>query len=444
MDKKINNIFIIAPLRSEENHFFLVNGFLPATEISKLDSLVNNKEYLVIVTKENEIDWWAYFWNSQDEENKVNTYLQASYKGEVFKNNEIIFKHIFNVDEAFLNLIQLNNLTILLKDLSIINSIIADITNKIGVLWKNFDEYDKLKHKLTTDWHMTNIPFLNSLFHEEYKKACYLILNDEQKESDYYIKNQSFKSQQNLLLIELDIEDKYSSISKFRIRKIRQTQNHSYSFFVENSVEVLIDISVYIFENYGNWKKQHDQLFMIRLQDFELLHDILENIDEKYRYVWINESNFIDAHKRIDFNEIENSLWKEKNIFGVITREHNYLNRSSDFGSDNKLIVAYGDSKYPELRAITPLNVWHYPRGFSSDGKEYFDDYYLMDTNMFKHFYQNKKFVLVNFDEIPYIASRYYEGCIIDNIERLSMVKVIRLPKFLLEDSFVLTTDLDI
>jgi hypothetical protein len=64
-----------------------------------------------------------------------------------------------------------------------------------------------------------------------------------------------------------------------------------------------------------------------------------------------------------------------------------------------------------------------------------------MDTNIYKHFYNNKKYVLINFDEIPYIDSLYFQGCIIDNVEKLTMIKSIRLPKFLLEDTFVLTTD---
>lgn len=435
MENKVNNIFIIAPLSKKENHFFLVNGLIPEVEISKLDSLIKNKEYIVIVTKENEFDWWAYFWNCQDEENKVQTYLQSNYKGEGFTDNEIIFRQLFNIDETFFNLVKLNNLTILLKDVSLINPIIIDISSKIEILWKNFDYYDENIHKTISDWYMTSIPFLNTIFYEKYKRVCYLILDDEQKKSDYYIINQSFRHQQ-LLIIEF-VNDEYSSILKYRIKVIRQTQNHPYNFFAENSIEVLKDFYVYILKKYSNLEKKYDELFMINTEDLKYLSKITDSTDERFRYVWIDEVYYNHAHKSA-FNLMENSLWVQKNIFGVIIRKHIYYERYSDFGSDNSVLFAFGDSNYPALRTIKPLVVYQDPRGFSKDV-----DYYLKEASIYKHFYQDKKLVLINFDSIPYIGrvDRRYERCIIYNIEELCAVKVIRLPKFLLEDSFILTTD---
>jgi hypothetical protein len=243
--------------------------------------------------------------------------------------------------------------------------------------------------------------------------------------------------------VELDNEDKLSTILKFRIRVIRQINNHNYYFFEENTVEILNEFSVLIFANYANYEKKYDELFMIRAEDLKYLNKILNNIHEKYCYKWIDEDYFIASHKNKAFEEVPNSLWKEKNVFGIIIKEHDFHQRQSDFGSDNKFIVAFGDSKYPALRKLHPLEVWHYPRGFSSDSGKYFYDYYFFDTNMYTYFYQNKKLLLFNFDDVPYIdkVNRYYTGCIVDSIEKLSALKVIRIPKFLLEDSFVLTTN---
>lgn len=433
MAKELNNIFIIVPLSIEENHFFLANGLIKEDEVHKLKNLVDFKEFLVIVTKENELNWFNHFWNNKIEENKVNSYHQLTYKGENYNHNEVIFKQILSLEENILKLINFN-FTILLKDISQINSFVTDISNEVEIVWKNFDKYDKEFHEPITEWFMTNVSFLNNLFYEKYKRVCYLILSDEQKDSDYYIINQSFRSQQNLLIIEL-VNDDYSKVLKYRIRVIRQIQNHSYYFFAENSNEVLKDFCVYIFDNYGNWKKSHDELFMIKTEDLKYLSKITDFTDERFRYVWIDEDYYNDAHKTA-FDLMENSLWVQKNIFGVILRKHDYYHKHSDFGTDNSILFAFGDSNYPALRTITPLVVHRNPRGFSKEV-----DYYMLDTNIYKHFYQNNKLVLVNFDNVPYIGRRDYEGCIIDSIEKLCASKVIRLPKFLLEDSFVLTTD---
>jgi hypothetical protein len=442
MAKELSNIFIIVPLSVKENHLFLANGLIKEDEVQNLKNLVSSKGYLVIITQENEIDWFNHFWNNKIEENKVNSYHQLTYKGEIFKDNETIFNQIFGFEESIFKLFSFN-FTILLKDISQINSFLIDISNKVEIVWENFDKYDKQINAPSNEWLMTNISFLNDLFYKKYKRVCYLILNDEQNEDEYNVINQNFRSEQNLLIVELDNEDKLSTILKFRIRVIRQINNHNYYFFEENTVEILNEFSVLIFANYANYEKKYDELFMIRAEDLKYLNKILNNIHEKYCYKWIDEDYFIASHKNKAFEEVPNSLWKEKNVFGIIIKEHDFHQRQSDFGSDNKFIVAFGDSKYPALRKLHPLEVWHYPRGFSSDSGKYFYDYYFFDTNMYTYFYQNKKLLLFNFDDVPYIdkVNRYYTGCIVDSIEKLSALKVIRIPKFLLEDSFVLTTN---
>lgn len=440
MAKDQSNIFIIVPLSDKENHFFLANGFINDNEIQNLVNLVSFKEYLVIITKGNDLDWFNHFWNNKIEGNKVNSYSKLNYKGEKFKDNELIFRKLLNLEGSILKLFSFN-FTILLKDISQINSFVKDISDRIEVIWKNFEWYDKQIHEPKTEWYMTNISFLNDLFYKKYKRVCYLLLSEEQKEEEYYILNQSFHSVQNLLIVELDNEDEFSTILKYRIKVIRQKNKHSYYVFEENTVEVLKDFSVFIFENYSKYKKKFDEKFMIRSIDLRYLNEQLSNIHEKYCYKWIDEEYFIETHKNMVFDKIANSLWKEKNLFGVIIKEHEFHQRQSDFGSDNSLIIAFGDSKYPALRNLQPLKVWHYPRGFSSSHGKYFDDYYFFDTNLFNYFYREKKLLLFNFDDIPYIVDRLYSGCIVQSFEKLSALKVIRIPKFLLEDSFVLTSD---
>jgi hypothetical protein len=434
MPTEISNVYIFVPLSSDENHFFLSSGFVEENNLPDFIEITKRIDLLVIVTKKNNTDWFNHFWNTKIEENKVQSFFGSS-----LTEIETIFISILKVNKRFFSLIKFN-FTILLKDLMQINSFIDDIRSNVDFVWKNFEKYDGLIHQNKSEWVFTDFKLLNELFYEGYSKSCYLILNEEQKDSDYYIINQSFRTQQNLLLIEFE-KDEFSSINKLRIRIIRQTQNHSWYFFAENIVETLNDFSLYLFDNYSNWEKEYDEIFAMKIEDYNTLSEIVKNIDNKYRYIFIDEDYFIKKNSEIQFSQIDNSLWKEKNIFGLIIRKHHYLNRSSDFGSDNDFITAFGNSKYPLLRDSTPIEVWHYPRGFSTDQSEYFHDYYFMDTNIYKHFYNNKKYVLINFDEIPYIDSLYFQGCIIDNVEKLTMIKSIRLPKFLLEDTFVLTTD---
>lgn len=434
MPTEISNVYIFVPLSSDENHFFLSSGFVEANNLQDFIEIAKSLDLLVITTKENNTDWFNHFWNTKIEENKVHSFFGSS-----MSEIETIFISILKVNKHFFSLIKFN-FTILLKDLMQINSFIDDIISKVDFVSKNFEKYDGLIHQNKTEWVFTNFKLLNDLFYEGYSKSCYLILNDEQKNSDYYITNQSFLTQQNLLLIEFE-NNESSSIAKLRIRVIRQTQKHSYYFFAENIVETLNDFSINLFDNYNNWEKEYNEIFAIKIEDYYILQDLVKNIDNKYRYIFIDEDYFIKKNSEIQFSKIDNSLWVEKNIFGVFIRKHHFLNRSSDFGSDNDFITAFGDSKYPILRDSKPVEVWHYPRGFSTDHSEYFHDYYLMNINLYRHFYNDKKYVLINFDEIPYIKSLYFQGCIIDDIEKLTMIKSIRLPKFLLEDTFVLTID---
>ena len=88
------NVFIISALSKDENHYFFVVGIVDEIKFSRLVSLTKNKEYIIILAKESKFDWWAYVWNNQDEEDKVNTYSQYNYSGTKLNDFEIIVRHI--------------------------------------------------------------------------------------------------------------------------------------------------------------------------------------------------------------------------------------------------------------------------------------------------------------------------------------------------------------
>ena len=391
LSKKKSNLILIAPLSLDENHFFLTNCLADENVIAKTIIEATNTGFILLKINPNEFDWFNYFWNGIfNEENKIQSFHQST-------DCENIFTRFFGLDEELSKHIQFN-FTILIKDITKLNSLVAKIESKVEILWTNFDKYLKNKNRVNTDWRLVTIPFLNDLYYEQYPRVTYLVLNEEQKEEEYYILNQSFRSQQNLLIVELDKED---FLPKYRQRQISLTQKHSYHFFAENEIDVLSDFDVYIFENYNNWEKKYDELFMIRPEDYNSLLTTISNTNNRYCYRWIDETIFINKYKSLKFEILGNSLWHQKYLYGIIVKKHDYHQRSSDFGSDNSLIIAVGDSRYLKVSQALPLHVYHYPRGFSSDGKECFVDYDMMGTNIYAHFYQNKKLVLINFDEGP-------------------------------------------
>lgn len=431
---KASNLILIAPLSPNENHFFLANCYIEEGAITSVISESTSNGLIVLQVKLNEFEWFDYLWNQVfNEGNKIQSFHQS-------QDCQSIFTRFFGLDKSVMEQIQFH-FTILIKDITKLNSLVSQIQSKVEILWTDFDRYFKSNVGVKSEWQLVSIPFLNDLYFEKYPRAAYLILDEEQKKEDYYVLNQSFRSKQNLLVIDLYKDD---FIRKYRIRHITLTQKHSYSFFAENEVDILEDFTAYVFENYGNWENKFDELFMIRRANYKSLLKTINNTDERYRYLWIDETIFTDTYKSSKFDLLDNSLWYQKCIYGIIVRKHDYYRRYSDFGSDNSLIVAFGDSHYPKLSRASPLHVYHYPRGYSSDGKERYVDYDMMDTNIYSHFYEGKRLLLINFDKVPYIdkVNRYYPGCIANNVEHLTALKVIRLPKFLLGDTFILTSDL--
>jgi hypothetical protein len=434
--------YLIVSLGNKINHFFLLIGKIDDSEIHKLDRILLGNNVLLLISVDDNNKDWGFFWNEQKEDDKINTFHFYNRFGVNYKDDIGILNRLLNLPAEILEILDLQH-GMLLKDITNINSILEKI-NTHQIIWRNNNSLENEPNKADGDWSLFKSNFLNKLFYSKICRFCYLVLNERQKEDEYYILNQSFRSEQKLLLIEREDQEE-SRIERFRIKILSQKQKHSYYFFNENQIEVINDFYIYIFDKYTNYEREYDELFMINKHDKLTIEKTINSLDDKFCYKWIDEKIFVEFNKENKFQEVKNSLWKEKELFGLIIREHEFSRRHSDFGSDNSHIVVFGNSKYPSLRNILPVDVWWTPRGVenSMDNKT-FDDYYHMNKNIYEHFYQSRKYLLINFDEIPYIerVNRYYQGYIVDDIKKLAMLKTIRLPTFLLEDSFILTTDI--
>jgi hypothetical protein len=440
MQENTLKIIVTVNLGTKINHFILLMGEIQLSDVDKVKSINFNENTLVNICKKEECKDWGRFWNSPvlEEDNKVNTFHFRNRFNYYYSEDLEVLNKLCELPESLMKIININEL-LLFKNITIIESLLEDNIN--SSIWKNYSNYIFDNPKKKNDWRLSKSNFLNKLFYSKHVRFCYLILNEEQKESEYYILNQSFRTDQSLLLIEYE-EPENSLLNRFRFKIIKQTQQHSWHFFNENEIEILHEFEVYILDNYSNYEREYEELFLIHSKDVETLADVVNKIDEKYCYRWINEEIFINLNKNEKFKQSNNSLWTEKRIFGVVVREFEFSQKCSDFGSDNSHIVAFGDSEYQCL-SKPPQDVWWTPRGVDGNHKTY-EDYYHMATNLYDYFYESKKYLLVNFDEVPYIdrVNRYFQGYIADSITQLSMIKTIRIPKFLLEDSFVLTRDL--
>lgn len=441
MQHNNHKIIVIVNLGTKINHFFLVMGEIQVSDIDKVKSIKYNENFSVNICEKEECNDWGEFWNSPilEENDKINTFHFIDRFDNYYSEDLEKLNKLCEMPDSFMKVVKIKEM-LLFKNITLINLLEKNIRSSI---WKNYGNYIFEETHYKSDWQLSRSSFLNKLFYSKHVRFCYLVLNGGQKKSEYYILNQSFRSEQILLLVEYE-EPKNSILKRFRFKIIKQTQNHSYYFFNENEIEVLDEFEVSILDNYSNYKNEYDELFLIHSKDVETLTDLVNKIDEKYCYRWINEEIFIDLNKKVQFQQSNNSLWWEKKIYGVIIRKLEFSRKYSDFGSKNFHIVAFGDSEYQCL-IKQPQDVWWTPRGVDGNNQT-FNDYYYLAINLYDYFYDSKKYLLVNFDEVPYIdrVNRYFEGYIADDVNKLSMIKTIRIPKFLIEDSFILTKDLHI
>lgn len=281
--------------------------------------------------------------------------------------------------------------------------------------------------------------FLGNLYKEDFSNACYLILNNKQLESEYYIESYHDNKSQDLLHFEF--QDKWN----YGICKINNIRTEHDNDLKEKSAKILKEFQILFFgsvHSYSNgklYKNEKPVFILCKINDINFVHNIKNRITEKYRFCWIDERRFKNRLAMILFKETKESLWQTVMICGITIRKYNFHHRYSDFGSDNYFFTFNGDSNYFDINLKPKLTVRLNPRHCELHHRH--EEYFGLETNAFDYFFESKKKVLINFDEIS-VSKLPPMNWFVTDILYLVKLKVIRLPLFLLDNTYILTKDI--
>ena len=204
---------------------------------------------------------------------------------------------------------------------------------------------------------------------------------------------------------------------------------------------VLLNCEVVFLNDFLFYEKEiNNSNFIINREDYKIFKNLKNYIRKEFRFIWIDEKYFQNKFINGVYNKIPNSLWKECSSLGLIIKRFDFYHKYSDLGSDNDITIIFGDSKYSKFRGKKTLSVKHDPAGRCDNEKP--GKYYDIEENVFEYFYEKKKYVLINFDEIAYITDIRY--CGVDDMKILLNHKKIFVPSSYMDNTFILTTDYEL
>jgi hypothetical protein len=446
MDKV--NFCLLNPTSFEEDVFFLTYG---KTGFENIENLKEHfKDSIIIFSKHSNEEFHKYVFKKELKKYFVNDYY-GGLGNEFYSNDLSISKLIFEKLEI--------KQTLVYKNLYLINRIISDLTQNENFIWSNVQKYvpsekTSLKNKI-----VVRNKFLFELFQEKYHKSCFGVKIEARNSNDYKI-NDFIKYLSSSHFYFSEEEEKYTktelkwldNLFSFVIEKndIEKEDYDSHHFNMKlfkpivpiseypkpEHIRPISESNVRIICNY--WEEDENNCYFIFDASYYIIFKRLLNfIDKENRFKWIDEDYFYEKFENRKYSNIKNSKWREFYLFGINIKSHDFYQRYSDFGTDNDTTIFYGDSKYAKFRSKKQLSVTHNPRGDS--GNKNPGKYYSLEENLFEYFYEGNKYVLINFDDIPYGHSTY--GHNVHNLENLIFRKNIMIPPYLYQDSFILTSD---
>ena len=297
------------------------------------------------------------------------------------------------------------------------------------------------------------------MFKERYHRSCFGVKVESRNSNDYKI-NDFIKYLSSSHFYFSEEDKKYTktelkwlkNLFSFVIEKkyIDKGYNDSHHFNMKlfkkivpiseypkpKHIQTISESSVRIICNYLE-EDENNCYFIFDLSYYTIFIRLLNFIDMENRFKWIDENYFYDKFENRKYSNIKNSIWREFYLFGINIKSHDFYQRYSDFGTDNDTTIFYGDSKYAKFRSKKQLSVTHNPRGDSGNKKP--GKYYDLEENLYEYFYEGKKYVLINFDDIPYGNSTH--GHNVNDLENLIFHKNVMIPPSLYQDSFILTFD---
>lgn len=436
--------FLINPTSIKENVFFLTYGTIKESDYPMIiDFYKDSKEEILIISDLTEFDRF-----SELKEYEIK-YCFNGFEDDFYNN-------VLSIPSEIKNLLDIKYSTQYFN-LYLINYMISFIREKNDTIWVNYEyiptNNSSLKNKI-----IVNNDFLFDLFQEDYSISCYgvkisnLNENDNIKKnfishlsSDYFRFGDKEKKYSNIrfdlldnglfsLIIEKTSRNRWGKLSKLKIKLVKNNFDSNLS---NNKIEVLREFEIIVIGGDKSEENKDGYYFLFDKSDYKIFVNLLNYLDKDFRFIWIDEEYFFKKFKSRVYTKVKYSLWEDFYLFGINIKIHNFYRRYSDYGSDNDTTIFFGDSKYTKLRNKKNLSVTTRPDG-QTDQKNP-GKYYGLEQNLFEYFYEKNKYVLINFDDIPYDSLTY--KCSVDSIENLMSHKIIYVPISLLEDTFVLTTD---
>jgi hypothetical protein len=454
--KKSFTYLIYTNSSKEHNIFFYKNWKIDEDLIVELKSTFSKLKYLKIIVFDSPID------NFNKE--RIHKDLPTINSGEnVRLNTSFIHKFIEEIDTETIKKYGLYNFKVS-KNLVILNRIKSIISEKSNIIWTNelgdcFEHTLKFKNlKIVED------DLLYDFVNKGFSKKCFGLQIKfespyEQKTFKSFLNNQLLFFPEHLNIpingcqYTFSIEKTYPiesdnygngplKISLFKFTDIPYKNNKTYDTIFEDEINV--------FGWYDYEQNKYIYFFLIEESLFEKLNKIRKMISDTFCVNWIDEYRFSQEFKNIMVKQKQirqnqyTSTWSNYYLYGLELRYKKYYQRYSDFGSDNNLIVVNGDSRYLDLINKKPIYVACNPGGIrrNSNGTiEPGGEYFGLEENIFEYFFENKKFLVTNIDNIHYRDNSYTNYGLETNKKSIVSKKVILIPEILFEDSFILTQD---
>jgi hypothetical protein len=436
--------FLINPTSIEEDVFFLTYGNIKESDCPMLiDFYKDSNEEILIISDLTEFDKFS----------ELKKY-EIKYCYEGFEDD--FYYNVLSIPSEIKNLLDIKYSSQYFN-LYLINYMISFLQESSNTTWVNYKYIPKnnssLKNKI-----IVNNDFLFDLFQEDYSISCFGVKisnrneNDNIKKnlishlsSDYFRFGNEEKRYSNInidsldnglfsLIIENTNRNRWGKLSKLKIKLVK---NNFDSNFSNNEIDVLREFEIVVLGGDKSEDNKEEYYFLFDKSDYKIFINLLNYIDKDFRFIWIDEEYFFKKFKNRIYKKVKYSLWSDFYLFGINIKMHKFYHRYSDYGSDNDTTIFFGDSKYTKLRNKKNLSVTVRPDG-QTDQKNP-GKYYGLEQNLFEYFYEKNKYVLINFDDIPYDSLTY--KCSVDSIKHLMFHKIIYVPIPLIDDTFVLTTD---
>ncbi len=442
----MKRFFLIYPASYIEDIFIITYGTINETDSPELKKHFHDPtQGILLLTEFSNSDWFSYFVKSELKKYYITYYSSDCY-------NDLLLECCSQSPEIIQKL-EIKNI-FLFSNLYLINQIISDVSSLENNFWSNTSKFIPTNLSSINNKIVISNSFLFDLFHENYFRVCYGLKLERSNKNDHIFRNlighlssdyfhfsneakkytqtnnKYFNSPFSLVIERQNDDSKKLSNLNCRIYKkeLDRLNNEEDKILLEWDIKVLCD------EFEENTNRFY---FLFDKNAFKIFSNLVNYIDNNFRFIWIDEDYFFEKFEKRIYNKIENSIWSECILFGINIKVHNFYRRYSDFGTDNDTTIVYGDSKYYALRSKPTLSVTHNPSGRSDQNNP--GKYYDLEQNIYEYFYNGNKYVLINFDAIPYGSEKF--KCYVDNLKSLVASKSIPVPYSLIEETFILTTD---